>query len=154
MSLEARMQRIEDIEAIRDLRRRYHEYINERQFAKMTSIFTSDARIDFGKVGGASGSDEIHEFYAAVGRNLPLIVQFIHNHTVELAGDRATGLAYMDARYAQDGRSMVVAGRFEETYVRSAEGWLIDRMEVSSIFAVPLDEGWAGTDLNQASPMK
>ena len=152
LSVEERLQRIEDMEAIRSLRRKYHIYINEGRFADMAELFTPGAAIDFGSVGKASGSAEIREFYLSAGKSLDLIVQFIHNHEVEVDRDKASGVAYMDARYARDGVSMIVAGRFSESYARTSLGWKIDRMEVASFFTVPLSEGWAGEAINQARP--
>lgn len=147
-----RIRRLEDLEEIRDLRRRYHFYINEGRYSDMPDLFTSDAVIDFGSVGKATGSDGIRDFYLGAGKSLDMIVQFIHNHMVEVDGDRASGVAYMDARYARDGVSMIVAGRFTESYARDPDGWKIDRMDVESFFTVPLSEGWAGQEINQARP--
>jgi len=151
-SIEERIRRLEDLEEIRDLRMRYHYYINEGRYEDMPELFTEDALIDFGSVGTARGKEQIRAFYASAGKSLDLIVQFIHNHMVEVNGDAASGIAYLDARYAREGVSMIVAGRFTETYVRSQSGWRIDKMDVESFFTVPLSEGWAAASIQQARP--
>jgi SnoaL-like protein len=45
--LEAKVQELYDREAIRDLRYRYHEYVNEGKFADIASLFTEDGVLDF-----------------------------------------------------------------------------------------------------------
>ena len=45
-ALEAKVQELIDSEAIRDLRFRYHEYINEAKFSDIASLFTEDGELD------------------------------------------------------------------------------------------------------------
>ena len=53
--LEAKVQELNDREAIRDLRYRYHEYVNEGKFADIARLFTEDGVLDFGHLGKAKG---------------------------------------------------------------------------------------------------
>jgi ketosteroid isomerase-like protein len=48
VSLEQRVQRLEDIEAIRTLKSRYHTLVNDTQFEKVGDLFTMDAALDLG----------------------------------------------------------------------------------------------------------
>ncbi len=43
--LEAKVQELTDREAIRDLRYRYHEYVNEGKFAQIPALFTDDGEL-------------------------------------------------------------------------------------------------------------
>jgi ketosteroid isomerase-like protein len=147
-ALEKRVRRLEDIEAIRTLRMRYHYFINEGMFDRMPELFTADAVVDFGYIAKAEGRDEIAEMYLKIPRNAQLVKQFIHNHMVEVDGDRGTGVSYLDARYAQNGESLIVATKFDEVYARTAEGWRIARMEIEMYFSVPITQGWAATELH------
>jgi len=151
-SIEARTQRLEDIEEIRRLRMRYHYFINEQKWDQFTTIFTEDALVDFGFVSQARGSEEIRELFLRIPRNLPLVKQFIHNHMVDVDGDQATGLSYLDARYAQDGESVMVAAKFEEKYRRTPAGWKISEMVLELYFSAPLSKGWAGEQVNFVKP--
>jgi hypothetical protein len=45
--LENMVQDLRDREAIRDLRYRYHEYVNEGKFADIPGLFTADGELDF-----------------------------------------------------------------------------------------------------------
>lgn len=151
-TLEQRIQRLEDIEEIRQLRMRYHINTNDGQFDQMWKLFAEDAYVDFGYISRARGHEEINALFLRIPRNLPLVKQFIHNHLVEVNGDEATGVSYLDARYAQAGDSVMVAARFDEIYVRTPDGWRIRQMLLELYFSVPITVGWAGEQLNYVKP--
>ncbi len=150
--LESRVRRLEDIEAIRTLRFKYHDFLNRSQFDRMSELYTADACVKIDYVASAQGIDEVHAFFVNIPRTLTSIKQFIHNHLVEVDGDEASGVAYMDARYAAAGESVIVAGRFDEKYRRTDAGWRIAETIVELYFSVPLTEGWAGADLHHIAP--
>jgi len=151
---EQRLKRIEDIEEIRTLRMTYHYYINEGMFDRMSELFTEDGALDFGYIAKASGREEIRQTFLKLPNNAQFVKQFIHNHLVQLDGDSATGVCYLDARYAQEGESLIVAAKFDEIYRRTAEGWRIQLMKVETYFSVPIAEGWAGPDLDRVKAWK
>jgi ketosteroid isomerase-like protein len=152
MSLVARVQALEDLEEIRQLRFSYHDYLNRDQFERMSALYCDDASVRIDYVAHARGIEEIHAFFLNIPRTLSFIKQFTHNHLVELKGDEASGIAYMDARYASDGQSIMVAGRFDETYSRTSAGWRISETLVTLYFSVPLASGWAGMKLHHIEP--
>ena len=151
-TLEQRIRRLEDIEEIRRLRMQYHINTNDGHFDRMWELFTEDAYVDFGYISRARGREDIKALFLRIPRNLPLVKQFIHNHMVDVDGDQATGISYLDARYAQDGDSVMVAARFDEIYVRTEEGWRIKQMLLDLYFSVPITIGWAGDQLNYVKP--
>jgi ketosteroid isomerase-like protein len=142
MTLEDRIRRLEDIEEIRRLRNMYHYFINERQPERFREIYTDDAVLQFDKHMTIEGIDPIVK---ALG-NVPertLIKQFIHSHQVDVDGDEASAFAYLDARYGQDGQSLIVAARYDEKYRRTPAGWRISWTYIEVIFSVPVQVGWA-----------
>lgn len=142
--LEARLAALEAKDEIRELRHRYHQCINEGETAAIGALFTTDAELDFGYLGRTRGRPKIEQFFAALPDLLTFIKQFIHNHLVVLDGpDRATGVSYMEAKTVSNGRAYVVCGRYDDTYVRTPEGWRFARMDFEPYFSVPFDEGWA-----------
>jgi SnoaL-like domain len=156
--LESKVQELVDIEAIRDLRFRYHEYINEAKFTEIASLFTEDGDLLFGHLGNAHGREEIDRFFGGLlvkpdadGKSkqprLSRVRQFIHNHVVEIHGDRATGFSYLEAKPVYNGESYVVAARYDDEYVRQNGHWLFKKMALTPYFMVPLKEGWAQDDL-------
>lgn len=152
LDLEARILRLEDIEEIRRLRMQYHNFTNDGQWDRFTELFTDDALIDFGYISKAEGTEQIRELYLRIPRNLDLVKQFIHNHMVDVDGDRASGVSYLDARYAAGGDSVMVAAKFMEQYRRTPEGWKISEMLLEMYFSVPITQGWAGEQLNYVKP--
>ena len=70
--LEAKVAELYDREALRDLRYRYHECINEAQMAAIPDLFTDDGELDFGHLGKAKGREEINKFFSGLGRFGPL----------------------------------------------------------------------------------
>jgi hypothetical protein len=100
------------------------------------------------------GTKAIVDFYLSVPRNVDFVIQYIHNHIVETDGDEATGLSYFDARYAQEGESVIVAAKLDERYRRTAEGWRIAETLVHIYFGVPVTRGWANAIPNNLKPLR
>ena len=144
MTLEDRIRRLEDIEEIRRLRNMYHYFVNEQQPERFREIYTADAVLEFDRHMKMVGLDAIVEAMTNVPERT-LIKQFIHSHQVDVDGDEASGFAYLDARYGQDGHSLIVAARYDETYRRTPEGWRISRTSIDVDFSVPVQQGWADT---------
>jgi len=152
--IEARLARLEDIEALRDLRMRYHLCVNENAFPAAAVLFTEDAHVSFGAMAQATGREAIAELFDKLQNNVTFIRQFITNHIVELDGDAGTGISYLDARYAQEGDSIIAAVRYDDIYRRTAEGWKFASMIARIDMAVPLEQGWAAGNLDNAKLLK
>ncbi|MGH7987545.1 MAG: nuclear transport factor 2 family protein [Candidatus Acidiferrales bacterium] len=161
--LEAQVRELNDRERIRDLRYRYHEYVNEGKGADIAALFTADGAIDFGHLGKAQGHDQIARFFRGIKDLAPeqqleavpritWIKQFIHNHVVEVHGDQARGFAYLEAKPIFNGEAYLVAARYDDEYVRSGAGWKFARMSLVPYFMVPLREGWAQRDRLKMRP--
>jgi ketosteroid isomerase-like protein len=147
--LEAAVQRLSDIEEIRALRLRYHEYINQNRPAEIPGLFTEDAELDFGYLGRTRGRQKITKFFAALPVLLDFVKQFIHNHAVEVDGDRATAVSYLEAKSVSRGKAFRVAGRYDDVCVRTPDGWRFASMKFEPYFTVPFGESWAQEDLLQ-----
>ncbi len=147
--IEARLRRIEDLEEIRALRIRYHRCVNERIFKEAVDIHTEDALVDFAGQAIARGHEEIAKLYDYLNTNVGIIRQFPSNHDIRIDGDEATGNALVDARYSQDGKSIIAAASYDEKYRRTEKGWKISEMLVKIHFSVPVQEGWAGVEIDQ-----
>ena len=89
--LEADVRKLLDIEALRCVRCRYHELINEGRWSDVPELFTEDGYVDFDYLGGATGAVEIKNLFEGAAVKLPFVKQFIHNHVVEVVDDQASG---------------------------------------------------------------
>lgn len=155
-ALEAEVQRLRDRAEIQDLRFRYHVAVNESRPEAIAPLFARGGGLDFGPLGRASGQAEIAAFFAAtLSDPAAFVKQFIHNHLIELDGDRATGTSYLEARPVFEGESYLVAARYDDAYLREDGRWRFERMALMPFFIVPLREGWAEEPrirLGRASP--
>ena len=152
-SLEDRVQRLEDLEEIRGLRMEYHHCVNDDRFAEAAWIFTDDGYAEFAGVGSATGRAEIAVLFGRLAEAVTVIKQFVSNHMVEIDGDEASGIAYLDARYAQDGKSLIASVRYDDRYRRTPEGWRFTEMRATVHFSVPVQEGWAGDGQRHLKPL-
>ena len=151
--LEAKVQAMADREAIRNLRYSYHECVNEGRFKEIPELFTEDADLDFAHLGKAHGREAIAKFYGGIvgagparEANRPRITfvkQFIHNHTIDLRGDRGTGVSYLEAKPIYGDEAFLVAARFNDEYAKVNGEWKFKKMALLPYFMVPLKEGWA-----------
>ncbi len=69
--LEATVRELQDREAIRELRYRYHEYVNESKGNDIPGLFTDDGELDFGHLGKAKGKEQLQKFFRALDASEP-----------------------------------------------------------------------------------
>lgn len=151
--LAARIQVLEDIEAIKKLKATYC-YLCDAGLAdeavrnELLDHFAADARVDFG-LGPASryeGRDGLTVFFGTV---VPSAVSFcihmVHNPIIEVHGDRATGRWYYEAPTtdAATGRAQWMMGIYDEAYVRQGGRWKFASIKTQWKYISPYDEGWA-----------
>lgn len=153
-ALRLRLRHLEDIEDIRRLRMRYHYFINEGMFSRAPEIYTEDALVVWSTAGMARGHQQIIELFQTLPKQADFVKHFVSNHIVDVDGDEATGLAYVDARYAANGESSLIAGKYEERYRRTSAGWRISETILDTYFKATLQEGWGNmvgtfTDLSK-----
>ena len=153
IALEARLRRLEDIEAIRHLRCRYHACLNEGQFTSLRPLFTGDALVGLGYLARYEGIEAIDRGFRAMGeRDRFFIKQFSHGHDVSVDGDTGTGTSYLEARYGRFGVSYVVAGRYDDVYVRQDGEWKFRSMIAELFYTVPNGVGWTGDEMHYLRP--
>ena len=142
--LETQVAQLRDSEEIRALRQRYHAYVNEGQHGHIGDLFSESGVVDFGELGRRVGREAIGHFFSEqlINDDLSFIKQFNHNHAVELAGDRASGFSYLEAKNVLAGEATLVAARYDDAYVRTAEGWRFQEMKLTLYFVAPFAQGW------------
>ena len=149
-ALELRVARHDDLEAIRVLRCTYHEYVNQDRIVELADLFSENATVIYAGRPAVTGREAIRAFFV----NFPIkwARQFIHSHVVEIDGDRATGYSHLDGRPVLDGKSFMVAGRFDDEYCREGERWLFSRVVLSTWYMVPVEPGWEAAAGKAAVP--
>jgi ketosteroid isomerase-like protein len=143
MSTDRTLRDLADLEAIRDLARRYAHYVWQNELEALADLFAEDGSMDPGTrppiVGRAALLAGFREMLTAGSTFLP----FIQQHVVDLDGDGARGTCYIDLRAEVNGDSMIGAGWYDDRYVRTAAGWRFQSRKITLRFFVPLRDGWA-----------
>jgi hypothetical protein len=139
-SLEQRLLVLESIEAIRELRCRYHELVNEDQGPRLHELFAPDATIAYGGRPEVHGREAIRDFFAAFP--VKWARQFVHNHVVQTDGITGRGYSYLDGRPVKDGKSWYVVGRFDDEYVRIDSVWFFQRVVLTVHYMIEPGQGW------------
>ena len=146
-SLEQRVQRIEDIEAIRELKMEYCRHCdNKYDPDPIAALFTEDAVWDGGgSFGKYEGRDAIRNFFRGVSGKLPFAMHYVTNSSIDVQGDQATGQWYLHCpvTFAEGNQAVWGAGFYEERYVKVAGKWRFKELKVISTFWTPFDKGWA-----------
>jgi hypothetical protein len=138
MSLEERIKRLEDIEAIKDLMSRYAFYINkgwngrEVDIDKMALIFTVDATWESRAMKlKAVGLEELMRGLRAATERNEFSMHSFTNPIIEVDGDEAKGNWLMWIASKRNGSAPNEVFMSEDlTYVRTERGWRIKTVEL------------------------
>lgn len=140
LSIEERLQRLEDAEAIRDLVMDYARTLDTRDMEAYSALFAQDGEWVGPYVGAARGPAAILQLMrdnlgpAPKGSN-----HVMSNIVVNVDGDRAEAKSrwtYMVP--AEDGGPRpAICGRYEDVLIREAGAWRFLRREVLGDISIP-----------------
>src|SRR6516164_6800551 len=119
------LQAIIDRVEIEALRGEFTDAVMMRDYDRLASLFTPDVAVRIPHIGAEAVSRE--EIRAGIGRLQALLdyfVQTTHPGTIQLAGDTASGRAYIQelGRF-RDGRSELNYAVYHDRYQRTGDGW-------------------------------
>ncbi len=136
------LRRLVDLEAIRDLARRYAHAIWRKDADAAAALFAEAGVMDTGDRPPLVGREAIRDAYRMI---LPAshFQPFVHDHVIDLDGERATGSCHLDLRASRDGRSLIGSGTYDDRYVCETGVWRFASRRLTLHFLVPLDTGWA-----------
>lgn len=150
--LEARAQRLIDINAIKRLQRAYGYYLDEGQWDDAADLFTSDATLEIGKDGVYRGHEHVRAYLRALGDGRQgLAPGQLNEHIQEmpvitLAADglQARGTWRDILLTGQLGRDAYWGeGPTEVRYVKQDGIWKISALHWFQTLYVPYEGGWA-----------
>jgi hypothetical protein len=87
------------------------------------------------------GTEQLREAYSDLGDSE--LRPCIHNHIVELDGDRARGFCSVEIRLKQGGVAYTASGHYEDEYRRVDDVWCFQHRELHVYHWVPHTQGWA-----------
>lgn len=140
--LDRQVQSLLDREAIRDLVCRYAHLVWQNRPLDTVELFAAQGVVDLGEDGGRiEGREALRAVYSQeVGEMM--LHPFVHNHVIELDGDRASGYAYLDLRCVRDGRSLIGSGHYLDRYVREGGCWRFSYRRLHMHYLVPPGRPW------------
>ena len=147
-NLEATVRRLADLEAIRDLPRRYAHCVWNGDGKSIVELFAEQGSMDIGDGRPIVGRENLKRDYGDMLTGIGLY-PYVHNHVVELDGDQATGHCYLDLRATMGDQSMIGSGWYDDSYVRENGAWKFASRVLHIRFLVPVGEGWADVDGKQ-----
>jgi hypothetical protein len=142
-SLEARLNRLEDLEAIRQLLLDYGARIDGRQFERCSQLFTGDGIYDVGftsAVGPAAALEVMNSMIGPLMASTPgADFHVFANPVIELDGDQATVRSFWAFVTPDDRSNPQIAhfGHYEDLVVRHDGEWKFARRTAVRDIGVP-----------------
>ncbi len=145
--LEKRITRLEDLEAIKQLKARYCEICDDNHDAdRITSVFTWDAIWEGRGIGKAEGHDEIRALFLNFQKTISYSQHMVLNPIIEIDGAIATGIWYFFGPFTfyEDNQAMWQAARYREDYEKIDGIWKIKHLRVKGPgMSAKYEAGWA-----------
>jgi SnoaL-like domain len=151
--LEARIQRLEDVQAIQDLKMDYAKLCDEGYDADgIVALFASEEDVEWVSdvFGTHEGRDGIHQWFDNVDEEIRWALHFMVNPVIEVADDgrTATGrfylleLATMSSPDGGDPDPVILTGKYADDFVKEDGRWRFKRIEINFEQVSNLDQGW------------
>jgi hypothetical protein len=156
--IEARIQRLEDLQEILNLQERYHFYLGMYDIGKVVECFAQNhpevsAQIsDRGKFVGIGKIRQVFENMQRAFNTKPGFMGHVMglNPVVEINPDgrTATGLWYgfgphsLPAPVTEQVTPMWLCGKYEMDYIKEDNRWKFLHLRFFLIFRTPYDQGW------------
>ena len=146
LTVEERLQRIEDIEEIRALKARYARACDDDYDPDaLAPLFTEDALWDGGVLGRCEGRDAIRAFFSGTASVMPYAIHHVTNPDIEVSGDTATGqwLLWQPCVHAVGEQALWMAGSYADRYRREAGEWRFAEVVITLKMLSPYEKGWS-----------
>ncbi len=145
--LENRITRLEDLEAIKQLKARYCEICDDdHNPERIASIFTENGIWEGRGIGKAQGHEEIKELFQNFQRMISYAQHMVLNPIIEIDGTSATGVWYFFGPFTfyENNQAMWQAARYREDYEKVDSVWKIKHLRVKGpSMSAKYEAGWA-----------
>jgi uncharacterized protein (TIGR02246 family) len=130
----SRLEEAADLVELRALVERYGVAADSRDRERFGGVFTPDGVLSISGL-ELKGRDVIPSILDYLDAHYPKSMHFMGNHDVVLDGDTARGVVYCRAHHLRiqgdSATNSVMVIRYEDQFVRSGEGWLIEHRLLS-----------------------
>jgi hypothetical protein len=142
VTLEDRVRRLEDVEAITNLTYRYAHAVNKGpsggvDVAAIPRLFTPDARWSSNELGTTVGAAAIAAEIPTATAEIEFAAHAFLNPAIAVGGDRATGAWLLWIASVRDHRPATVYLSADLNYLRTAEGWRIQAIHIGGGIRIP-----------------
>ena len=144
--LAARIQRLEDIEAIKQLKALYCEICDDDHNPdRIVTIFTDDGVWEGKGIGTATGHAEIRALFERFQSMMSFSQHMTMNPRISVDGDSASGTWYFFGpfRFYEGNQAKWQATRYHEEYARADGEWKIKHLKIRGPgMSVNYEDGW------------
>lgn len=151
--LETRIQRLEDVQAIQDLKMAYAKLCDEGYDADgIVALFAADEDVEWVSdvFGTHEGRDGIHKWFDDVDAEIRWALHFMINPVIEVGDDGRTArgsfylleLATMSSPDGGEPDPVIMTGKYSDDFVKEDGRWRFKRIEINFEQVSNLDQGW------------
>jgi len=144
-TLEERIKRLEEIEAIKKMKAEYVLACDERRWDDAVRYFTSRAVVAFGPFGKFESRQELEKFFK---ETMPVTIGFtIHrlsNPIIEVKGDTAKGIWYCEipSTHIPTNKAILQQGTYFDEYIKEGNEWKHTKLDLVYSYITEFGEGW------------
>ena len=146
MDLENRVTRLEDIEAIKQLKARYCEICDDDHNPDLiTTIFTQDGVWEGDGIGRAEGHAEIKALFEGFQKSIKFSQHMVKNPIIDVDGDTATARWYFFGtfKFYKKDQARWQSARYHETYQKTQDQWCIKHLKIAPpVMSASYEKGW------------
>lgn len=151
--LERRLVRLEDIEAIKQLKARYCDICDDNHNPdRITSIFAEDGIWEGDGFGKAQGHAAIRELFQGFQERMSFSQHQVMNPIIEIDGNRAKGIWYLFGAFTfrKNNQARWMAARYEDDYVKANGEWKIQHLRARGRMITEYERSWADRASDEA----
>ena len=144
--LEQRLTRMEDIEAIKQLKAEYCDICDDDHNPdRITTIFAEDGIWEGAGFGKAQGHAAIRELFKKFQTLISFSQHQVLNPVIKIDGDRATGIWYFFGPFTfyKDNQAKWLAARYQDDYVKLNGEWKIQHLRARGRMSTDYEKSWA-----------
>lgn len=147
-SYEKAVQRLLDIEALKQLKYRYCAYCDDDYNPEgIASLFTENAIWDGGSIGLIKGRQSIHEFFAGSSSRVSFAIHSVSNPIIDLREDRAECQWYlwqpMVFSTTEPPSGYWLSVKYRDLCIKLDGQWYFDHVTATTRMFSPYEKGFA-----------
>ena len=147
--LEARINKLEAIEEIKNLQARYAYLIDSLQIEKIPDLFADSFMAEYDTMGTFRTKSELFRFFETFSTVSSMMCHHQLTPLIELDGDMATGIWYLFGPFTLNTPEGKIAvwcqGKYENEYVKENGEWKFRLLKFKYNLLSPYEDGWVKT---------